>query len=1239
MKGSLRLSLVLIGFMLIVHANPVFAQGTWSIAAAPDLTISISDLFFLPDGQTGWFVGDDGLILKTVDGGITREPQTSGTVEDLNRVAFINDSTGWIVGENGTILKTTDAGLTWNLQTVPDPTANFNEIAIASETAAFVVADAGKIVTTSDGVTWVERASGTTKNLLGVSCFGTDIAIAVGQTETIVRTTDGGVTWTPATTVAPIQAKNYYAIKMVSEKKAWLVGAGFPFLNLKSVFAWTDDGGDNWTLYLPNEEIYGNMWDIHFASETHGIAVGNGGVVMRTTNGTDWELAPIAFGFEPRSVSVVEDTIWVNRQEIIYKSEDFANSWTLLGNMNKEFLYDISAVDEGHAIAVGFNGAKLETSDGGYTWKSGYIVADNTINRLDGIYFLNSTTGWVVGVGGFVAKTEDAGATWRLVNNGIGDIWFRDVWFVNDSTGWVVGRFGTVLKTTDGGENWVAQTGFPTNKYVYAIQMFDENEGVIGGQDKNLFYTTDGGTTWIAATSPVAAADDINGIFFLDPLHGWAVGEKGTIVFSSDKGVTWTKQTSGTTLELEDVYFRNMNEGWAVGQNGLILATTDGGTTWAIQGEGVTGKTLGGIAPKHGSILWAAGFEGTLLKYVDDSYVTTSQIKMNEIFYNAFRNTELECQYIELYNAGSDVEYLDGKIICRLSRGDIDYVTYIWQFPGTGTDYPIQPGEYKILTPDAKPYTDLDLSNADFEFFVEGEFRPYDNPDVPNLINLINLADPTKKAEFLINYRSDVVVLASGKDIYWLDGLDIETIIDGVEYDTHETSPKSLNSLVDAGHAIGPTANYLGRSIERKEPGLDTNNSTNDFRMLPAPTPRTTAPSYKITGAVNYYSNDKSIADASMNLSGFTNFKTQSGADGSFAFDYLVGADFNLAVQKIGDIGDAVNPFDASLILQFCVGQTELTPAQKIAADVTKNGEVTAFDASFILRKFVGAVTEFPVKKDWAFIPKNFNLDDANWSSAPGAIEFKPLANDELDQNFAALVYGDVSGNWGETNLMKPQAIANISFGKTAPASDRSINLPLSIEQTEGLISGGFELRIDESQCKIVSIRSGEILDGSLFASHLENGVVRFAFASSFAINGAGVFATIEIEKAKDNFDPNESIQFNHVSLNEGRIHVTLNGQPLFDSANLPNQYALKQNYPNPFNPMTSIAFDLPKQTKVTIKVYDVLGREVASLVEKIMPAGSHTIQYDAKNLASGVYFYQIKTADFTSMKKMVLLK
>lgn len=90
----------------------------------------------------------------------------------------------------------------------------------------------------------------------------------------------------------------------------------------------------------------------------------------------------------------------------------------------------------------------------------------------------------------------------------------------------------------------------------------------------------------------------------------------------------------------------------------------------------------------------------------------------------------------------------------------------------------------------------------------------------------------------------------------------------------------------------------------------------------------------------------------------------------------------------------------------------------------------------------------------------------------------------------------------------------------------------------------------------------------------------------------------------------------------------------------LPATYTLNQNYPNPFNPTTTISFILPKETEVTLKVYNILGQEVASLVNnEVMKAGAHKVNFGAVNLASGIYFYAIKAGNFVATKKMVLLK
>jgi hypothetical protein len=91
--------------------------------------------------------------------------------------------------------------------------------------------------------------------------------------------------------------------------------------------------------------------------------------------------------------------------------------------------------------------------------------------------------------------------------------------------------------------------------------------------------------------------------------------------------------------------------------------------------------------------------------------------------------------------------------------------------------------------------------------------------------------------------------------------------------------------------------------------------------------------------------------------------------------------------------------------------------------------------------------------------------------------------------------------------------------------------------------------------------------------------------------------------------------------------------------AGVPLVYELRQNYPNPFNPTTSIQFTLPEKSSVTLKVFNMLGQEVATVVSGEKLAGVHTVQFDASSMASGIYFYQIKAGDFLSLRKMVLIK
>ena len=89
----------------------------------------------------------------------------------------------------------------------------------------------------------------------------------------------------------------------------------------------------------------------------------------------------------------------------------------------------------------------------------------------------------------------------------------------------------------------------------------------------------------------------------------------------------------------------------------------------------------------------------------------------------------------------------------------------------------------------------------------------------------------------------------------------------------------------------------------------------------------------------------------------------------------------------------------------------------------------------------------------------------------------------------------------------------------------------------------------------------------------------------------------------------------------------------------LPTKFSLSQNYPNPFNPTTNIKYSITKSGFVTLKVYNLLGQEVATLVNQNQRPGNYVVDFDASKLASGVYMYSIQAGNFNLTKKMILLK
>jgi hypothetical protein len=126
----------------------------------------------------------------------------------------------------------------------------------------------------------------------------------------------------------------------------------------------------------------------------------------------------------------------------------------------------------------------------------------------------------------------------------------------------------------------------------------------------------------------------------------------------------------------------------------------------------------------------------------------------------------------------------------------------------------------------------------------------------------------------------------------------------------------------------------------------------------------------------------------------------------------------------------------------------------------------------------------------------------------------------------------------------------------------------------------------------------------------------------------------LSFNSSTGNFVENFSHNPNFTDINWTNVTGVLD-----EIVSVPNEYTLLQNYPNPFNPSTNIAFNLTESGFTTLKIYDILGQEVATLLNQELSAGIHNINFDASGLQSGTYIYRIQANNYTDTKKMIYLK
>jgi len=209
---------------------------------------------------------------------------------------------------------------------------------------------------------------------------------------------------------------------------------------------------------------------------------------------------------------------------------------------------------------AGHAGLIERTDDGGLSWKPQRIEREGEV--LNSIFFIDERRGWVAGGSGLVFRTTDGGETWNKITTGR----IEDLWAIRFSTperGWVAGEDGLILATEDGGSNWVAQsTG--TSRALLGLALSSSAVVVAVGEGGTILRNA-GGSKWDQIESSTDST--LNSIFGSGKTF-WAVGAKGTIVRSTDDGVSFISLPIVSPRDLNSIGLADSTHAVAVGQRG-----------------------------------------------------------------------------------------------------------------------------------------------------------------------------------------------------------------------------------------------------------------------------------------------------------------------------------------------------------------------------------------------------------------------------------------------------------------------------------------------------------------------------------------------------------------------------------------------------------------------------------------------------------------------------------------------
>jgi hypothetical protein len=963
----------------------------------------------------------------------------------------------------------------------------------------------------------------------------------------------------------------------------------------------------------------------------------------------------------------------------VVRTVDGGATWQLKTAPDATFnMYGLDAIDSstawvmGTAASVGVTGDSRiwKTTNGGATWTEQLKIADSW---ADGVRFLDANNGVAIGDPAAATKskmtiftTSNGGTTWTLIpgagnpsvdsvadevgiTNGL-DIAAGSFWFITyGNTNAIDPR---VFKSTDKGLTWTASPKIKIDNS-YGFSMKDGTTGITCNINSGSIAKTS--NAWATADSMLVFA----GVYGLRAID-WIPGTNSIVIvggpsstgfsgLSKDGGKTWTPQTLPSGIaRLYTVQFANTSTGWASDNVGKILKWTGGDlataasdsvsvTFWANTStvpdtlKPTSFVQIRGAAPLFGP--WGAGSKAILANVGGDYWKGTYKLKVGDtIQYKFFTNATSP-----LPSTANDQGWENNSTDASGNRimivGSKDTTLPVQFVNGTSKNQAQYYTPYVNQKDSIEIYFRINMqSNESFnkasQFIgVRGAFAPpYDGWGKSIVLtqetqhgnggsqqydgtNFWSGWTRVPKSQFAsaIEYKFVIMDAPSptANVTTWEDGIRAASDVTagGNRQIVASTSP-SDTSLYWKWWANNPYAGFKGQ---------DTVIVTFRANLSQAIAQRGFSFNDTLQVRSGYGSTAKEVRTKAMTRSGITGTIFTATDTVITAVGKQLNYQYYL-VKSGNDVRESFYNFDFS--------GTDVNQAERRQMNVTGKSLTTNDTTSSVtdMRRMPRFPNTTKLSKA-VTVTYTLNLRPAYYQVARGDTLFDIQGTNNIvkSSNIKTLGVGingpAVGGwaSWGPAMIAAPDTVHKMYDDGThgdAVANDTIYSVQYKYT-TADVIGQVFKFGIGGSDNE-----GGKGGFGNNHAENVDDSQTTFVIASDWGSINPKYYSTWDFT--------------NHKAKTPTAVE---------DNWSVPMAYELSQNYPNPFNPSTTIQFTIPAQDVVTLKVFNVLGQEVMTILNEKMDAGKHTVKFDASKLTSGVYLYQVSAGKFVETKKMVLLK